>query len=93
MASNVSPSALSTSDLRTKSDDPIPRIGLGTWQSEPEKVADAVYEAIKMGYRHIDCAAQYGNESQVGMGLTRAFREGLAKREDMWITSKLWNDR
>ena len=85
--------AYSTKDLKTSSGAPIPMIGIGTWQSDPEKVTDAVYSAIKAGYRHIDCAAEYGNEVEVGKGINRAIEDGITKREDLWITSKLWNDR
>jgi alcohol dehydrogenase (NADP+) len=70
----------------------MPALGLGTWKSEPDEVYSAVRSAIEVGYRHIDCAAIYQNEEEVGRALTDAFRAGDATREGMWITSKLWND-
>ena len=70
----------------------MPALGLGTWKSEPDEVYTAVRAAIEIGYRHIDCAAIYQNEEEVGRALADAFRAGDAAREEMWITSKLWND-
>ncbi|KAL2320064.1 hypothetical protein Fmac_029033 [Flemingia macrophylla] len=69
----------------------IPSVGLGTWQADPGVVAQAVAAAIKVGYRHIDCAQIYGNEKEIGSMLKKLFEEGVVKREDLWITSKLWN--
>ncbi|GMH10175.1 hypothetical protein Nepgr_012016 [Nepenthes gracilis] len=65
----------------------IPSIGLGTYAIDPEIVATA----IKVGYRHIDCAHIYGNEKEIGGVLKSLFDEGVVKREDLFITSKLWN--
>lgn len=71
----------------------IPTLGYGTWQSAPGEVGAGVYEALKAGYRHLDLAKIYQNQKEVGEGLKRALAEvpGL-KREDIFITSKLWND-
>lgn len=73
----------------------IPAIGLGTFGSDhvpPERIAEAVEGAISVGYRHLDCASVYGNEDRIGEVLQRLFDSGL-RREDLWITSKLWNDK
>jgi D-xylose reductase len=70
----------------------IPAVGLGTWKIPKEEAAAVVYEAIKeAGIRHIDCACDYGNEVEVGQGIRRAIEEGVVMREDLWVTSKLWN--
>lgn len=71
--------------------DTIPPIGFGFWKVAREDAANVAYQAIEAGYRHLDCAADYGNEIEVGQGIARAIAEGLVAREDLWVTSKLWN--
>lgn len=70
-----------------------PMVGLGTWKAAPNAVRDAVASALRVGVRHIDCAAAYGNEHEVGGALVEAFERGDVAREDVFVTSKLWNDR
>jgi D-xylose reductase len=69
----------------------MPAVGLGTWKIPNEQAAEVVGEAMRVGYRHLDCACDYGNEPQVGAGLAKALADGLCRREEAWITSKLWN--
>lgn len=77
--------------LKFRNNDEMPILGLGTFRSEPNEVYNAVLSAIKIGYRHIDCAAAYGNEKEVGNAIAEAINQGLVTREDLWVTSKLWN--
>lgn len=69
----------------------MPPIGFGFWKVGGEDAAEVAYQAIAAGYRHLDCAADYGNEVEVGRGIARAIDDGLVKREELWVTSKLWN--
>ena len=73
----------------------IPAIGLGTFGSDhvaAAEVAAAVEGAAGGGYRHFDCASVYGNEGQIGYALQQVMRSHIG-REQLWITSKLWNDK
>lgn len=69
----------------------FPSIGLGTWKIPDAVLPDLVPEAVSIGYRHFDCACDYGNEPAVGEGLRRALASGACTRDELWITSKLWN--
>ena len=80
---------MQTLTLRTSRQ--IPAVGLGLWKIDRPVVADVVVEAARAGYRHFDGASDYGNETEVGHGLRRIVEEGICRREDLWITSKLWN--
>ncbi|HEX7326674.1 MAG TPA: aldo/keto reductase [Rhodanobacteraceae bacterium] len=68
----------------------MPQLGLGTWKSSPGEVYGAVRDALRAGYRHIDCAYAYDNEAQVGRAVADGLAEGI-RRDELWITSKLWN--
>lgn len=78
--------------LTFKNGDKIPMIGLGTYKADEGKVYEGIRSAIKIGYRHFDCAHNYGNEAEIGQALADAMAEGEVTREELWITSKLWND-
>lgn len=69
----------------------MPLIGLGCWKIPNDVCASQVYEAIKLGYRLFDGAQDYGNEKEVGQGIKKAIAEGIVKREDLFVVSKLWN--
>jgi len=69
----------------------LPSPGLGTWKITDELTPQIVHQAIEAGYRHLDCAADYGNERLVGKGIASALNAGLCARDDLWVTSKLWN--
>ena len=69
----------------------IPSVGLGLWKIDKLDTANVVTNAIEIGYRHLDSAADYGNEKEVGAGLAEAINKGYCVREEVWITSILWN--
>ena len=74
----------------------MPAVGLGTFGSDkytPDQIAGAVSGAVKAGYRMLDCASVYQNEDRIGEVLAELFKEGVVKREDLFITSKVWNDQ
>lgn len=73
----------------------IPAIGLGTFGSDnynAQQIAQAVDFAIRNGYRHIDCASVYMNEAEIGCAISGLIKEGVVNRDELWITSKVWND-
>jgi D-xylose reductase len=69
----------------------MPAIGLGLWKVPKPSAAELVRQAIRAGYRHLDCACDYGNEAEVGAGIAAALDAGECRREELWVTSKLWN--
>lgn len=90
-----SPSPRSVPSMTLASKAKMPAIGLGTFGSDHashEAVAHAVKYAASIGYRHFDCASVYGNEDRIGRVFQEIFGDGL-RRDDVWITSKLWNDK
>ncbi|OAB78169.1 aldo/keto reductase [Cochleicola gelatinilyticus] len=78
--------------LEFENKDRMHAIGLGTWKATGNDVKKAVKNALEIGIRHIDTAAAYGNESEIGEALAEVFEEGKIRREDVFITSKLWNN-
>lgn len=78
--------------ITLSSNDQMPMLGLGTWKSEPKALLiEAIHQAVDIGYRHFDCAAIYQNEPVVGEAFQPLLRDQMVKREDLWMTSKLWN--
>ncbi|KAF7728254.1 NAD(P)H-dependent D-xylose reductase (XR) [Apophysomyces ossiformis] len=73
------------------SGDKMPLIGYGTWKLDPKDAPETIYNAIKVGYRLIDCASNYKNEAAVGKGIRMAIDAGIVKREEIFITTKLWS--
>lgn len=82
---------MTTTTLTLPDGGDFPTLGLGTWKIPHDLAPQVVQDAIRIGYRHFDCACDYGNEPEVGAGLSAAIRDGLCARDDLWITSKLWN--
>lgn len=69
----------------------MPSVGLGLWKIPKDVCSQVVVDALKTGYRCLDGACDYGNEKEVGDGIAKAIAEGIVKREEIWVTSKLWN--
>jgi len=82
---------MQTVEPRITDENTPPTIGLGLWKVARSAAPALVEEAIRVGYRHIDLACDYGNEVEAGQGIRAALEKGLCRREDLWITSKLWN--
>ncbi len=78
--------------IKFRKGDEMPMLGLGTWKSKEGEVYQAVKDAVRVGYRHIDCAAIYGNEAEIGQAISELIKSGEVKRDQLWITSKVWND-
>jgi D-xylose reductase len=87
----INQTSMDVATLRLMNGDEMPAVGLGFWKVEPGRAANTVCDAIRIGYRHLDCACDYGNEAGVGVGLKPLLKSGACKREDLWVTSKLWN--
>ena len=93
MAERIDPKRVPKVRLRTGQE--VPCIGMGTFGSDrfsAGQISSAVAGAIRCGYRLFDCAAVYGNEKQIGEVFRQAFEEGAVRREELFITSKVWND-
>jgi D-xylose reductase len=80
-----------TPTLTLPGGDRLPAVGLGLWKVPPAATPDLVRQAIGVGYRHLDSACDYGNEAEVGSGVRAALGAGLCRRDELWVTSKLWN--
>lgn len=76
--------------IKLSNDVQVPVLGLGTFMVKPEDTANAVYTALKDGYRMIDTANAYNNEEEVGQGIKKAIDEGIVKREDIFLSTKIW---
>lgn len=82
---------MSDRDLTLADGSKFPLVGLGLWKIPNAATAGLVEQSIRIGYRHLDAACDYGNEREAGAGLRAAIAAGLCRREDLWVTSKLWN--
>ncbi|KAI8393483.1 4-dihydromethyltrisporate dehydrogenase [Radiomyces spectabilis] len=71
--------------------DKMPLVGFGCWKVSKDDVENTIYAAVKAGYRLFDGACDYGNEAEVGRGLKKAIQDGLVKRQELFVVSKLWN--
>jgi D-xylose reductase len=92
MAMAATGKKMTSDSIRLNDGTALPAVGLGLWKIDRPAAAGMVRDAVAAGYRHFDSACDYGNESEVGEGLTAALGKGLCRREDLWVTSKLWNN-
>ncbi len=93
MAKGTAPEGIPVRKLYTGAE--MPAIGLGTFGSDKysaAQVAEAVYGAVRSGYRLIDCASVYQNEKEIGKAFAKLFSDGIVDREELFITGKVWND-
>lgn len=79
------------SECITVKQNQMPAVGFGLWKIAKKDTATMVCQAIAAGYRHLDSAADYGNEAEAGEGIRQAIEQGLCTRDELWVTSKLWN--
>ena len=79
------------SPLALRSGAVLPPVGLGLWKVERDRAARVVADALEAGFRHLDSACDYGNEAEVGEGIRAALAAGTCRRDELFVTSKLWN--
>lgn len=91
IANGTKPVEPTQTHLVLSTGDRMPMLGVGLWQLSLENTTNIVYNAIKMGYRMLDSADCYVNEAQTGLGIEKAISEGIVKREELFVVSKLWN--
>ncbi|CAI5517114.1 unnamed protein product [Closterium sp. Naga37s-1] len=77
--------------IRLSSGYDMPVVGMGVWRADKGRLGALIKDAVALGYRHFDCAADYGNEAEVGKALSAVLEAGAVKREELFVTSKLWN--
>jgi len=81
-----------TTSFTLNTGDQLPAIGAGMWKVDRPAVSQVVQQAIQAGYRHLDCACDYGNEQEVGDAFVRRSSRESVVAKDLWVTSKLWNN-
>ena len=91
MSDSAKENVPSVPSVKLASGDALPVVGLGTWKIDQAATPGLVRSAIEAGYRHLDCACDYGNEAEVGEGIRAALAAGVCRRDELWVTSKLWN--
>lgn len=82
---------MTTPTLKLAGGEELPVVGLGAWKIDKTAAPALVQAALAAGYRHLDCACDYGNEAEIGAGIASALDRGICRRDELWVTSKLWN--